>query len=292
MHLRHKAAPWLLLAPFLLLFGVFCAYPLLVSLRLSTQQTFGPGTARQVGLDNFATLSRDPLFWKALRNTVVFTLGTVIVQIPIALLLAILLNRPGLRGRAVLRLILFAPVLVGVVFVGMIFSVIFEKRTGLLNQMLHAGLGWSLDFPWLEHYVMPALILATVWQYVGFSMVYFLAALQNVSPELSEAAHMDGAGRWKQFRHVVLPAIRPVGTFVVLLSVIGSFQLFELPYILFSNIPGGPDNRALTLVMYLYQTGFQTGDLGYASAIGWAMALVLVACAALQRIASAGGERL
>lgn len=286
---RSALAPWLLLAPFFVLFIAFTAYPLVGSLWLSTRQTFGPGASRGVGPGNFSQLLQDPLFWRALRNTVVFTLGSVLIQLPLSLLLAMALNRPGLRGRAVLRLIMFAPVLVGVVFVGMMFSVIFEKRTGMLNQMLHAVSGWSLDFPWLETYVMPALILATLWQYVGFNMVYFLAALQSVPQELEEAASMDGAGAWGRFRHVVVPAIRPVGTFVVLLSIIGSFQLFELPYILF-NATGGPDNRGLSLVLYLYQCGFQTGDLGYASAVGWAMAVVLMACAVLQRVVSAKEE--
>jgi ABC-type sugar transport system permease subunit len=282
-------APWVLLAPFLVLFAVFTAYPLVASLWLSTRQTFGPGASTGVGLGNFAHLAGDPLFWRALRNTVVFTLGSVLIQLPLSLALAVALNRPGLRGRAALRLILFAPVLVGVVFVGMIFAVIFEKRTGMLNQMLHGAVGWNLDFPWLETYVMPALILATLWQYTGFNMVYFLAALQNVPEELDDAARMDGAGAWSRFRHVTIPAIRPVAAFVVLLSIVGSFQLFELPYILF-NGTGGPDNRGLSLVLYLYQTGFQTGDLGYAAAIGWAMAIVLIACAIAQRVLGAKGE--
>jgi len=283
-------APWLLLSPFLAGLVVFTALPLALSVWLSVRQTYGPAHSVWVGASNFEHLLGDSLFWRALGNTVVFTLGSVFIQLPLSLLLAMVLNRPGLRGRAFFRLVLFSPVLVGVVFVAMIFAVIFEKQTGLLNRSLHGAFGWGLDFPWLEVYVMPALILATLWQYVGFNMVYFLAALQNVSKELGEAALMDGAGAWTRFRHVVVPAIRPVGTFVVLLSIIGSFQLFELPYILM-NGTGGPENRGLTLVMYLYQTGFQTGDLGYASAIGWVMTAVLALCAIGQRAISRGSER-
>jgi ABC-type sugar transport system permease subunit len=284
-----RVAPWALLSPFLALFAIFLIAPLAMSIWLALRQTFGSGTSRFVGLDNFTHLARDPLFWRAMRNTVLFTLGSVFVQLPLSLLMALLLDRPGLVGRGVLRLILFSPVLVGVVFVAMMFSVIFEKRTGLLNQLLHRATGWNLDFPWLESYVMPAMILATLWQYMGFNMVYFLAALQNVPADLREASSLDGAGRWHTFRHVVVPAIRPVAVFVVLLSIVGSFQLFELPYILFAGT-GGPDNRGLSLVMYLYQTGFQTGDLGYASAIGWMMALILGACAILQRVLGARSE--
>ncbi|MEM6312976.1 MAG: sugar ABC transporter permease, partial [Planctomycetota bacterium] len=119
--------------------------------------------------------------------------------------------------------------------------------------------------------------------YVGFNMVYFLAALQSVDKSLLEAAEIDGANAWHRLLNVTLPAIAPVASFVVLLSFIGSMQLFELPYLLLGNGPG-PENRGLTVVMYLYQTGFDTGDLGYASAIGWTLALILIAFALLQRV--------
>lgn len=291
-----RFAPWILLAPFLAVFAVFTLYPAISSVWLSTRQTFGPGVSVPVGGSNFTNLLKDPSFWTALRNTVVFTLGSVLVQLPLSLLLALILNRPDIKGRTFFRVVLFSPVLVGVVFVGMLFTLLFEKRTGLINQMLHASsqmlhapTPWNLEFPWLETYVMPALIVATLWQYVGFNMIYFLAALQNVPKELEEAARMDTSAVWSRFRHVTLPAIMPVGTFVVLLSIIGSFQVFELPYILL-NGTGGPENRGLTLVMYLYQTGFQTGDLGFAAAIGWVMALVLGACAIGQRLVSRRAE--
>ncbi len=161
----------------------------------------------------------------------------------------------------------------------MMFAVLFDKRTGLINVALNSVTGvfadaagwdairWDLNFAWLQEHVMPALIIASLWMWVGFNMVYFLAALQNVSRELTEAATVDGAGAWRRFASIVLPAIRPVAGFVVLLSIIGSLQLFELPWILLNN-SGGPDNRGLTVMSYLYQTGFESGDLGYASAIG------------------------
>jgi ABC-type sugar transport system permease subunit len=141
--------------------------------------------------------------------------------------------------------------------------------------------GWDPEFAWLDAHIMPSLIVASVWLYAGFNMIYFLAALQNVNRELLDAASIDGAGPWSRFRHIVLPEIRPVATFVVLLSVIGSFQLFELPWVLLDN-SAGPDNRGLTVVMYLYQTGFLVGDLGYASAIGWVLGVILAIAAAVQ----------
>ncbi len=286
---RDRAA-WLLLAPFLALVVVFTLWPLAGAVLLAGQQTFGPGTSRFVGLANFRGVLADPLFWQALQNTIVFTLGSVLIQLPIALALAMLLNQPGLKGRSFFRLVLFSPVMVGVVYVGMIFFVLLQKRTGLINQLLAMLLpSWDINFAWLEHWIMLAMILASLWQYTGFNMVYFLAALQSVPSELQEAARIDGASWWKRFRHVTLPAIIPVGSFVVLLSIIGSFQIFELPFILLQG-NAGVDNKGLTIVGYLYQTGFQSGDLGYASALGWVIALVLGVCALAQRVLSARAE--
>lgn len=306
--------PWLFLAPFLTIFGVFTAYPFVQSMFLSMRQTFGPGTSAFVGAANYRAIASDPLFWKALTNTALYTAASVFIQLPLALGLAMLLNSPRLRGRAVLRMIFFAPSLVGVVFVAMMFTVMFDKRTGIINVALHRcsswtshgvewlaslfieaeaassfadSLVWSLDFAWLQDHVLIALVVASLWMWVGFNMIYFLAALQNVSAELNDAALVDGASRWQRFQCVVLPAIRPVAGFVVLLSIVGSFQVFELPWILLNNT-GGPDNRGLTVVTYLYQTGFQAGDLGYASAIGWVLAIILIVCASLQRLSARG----
>lgn len=298
---KMNAAPWVLLAPFLCVFAVFTAYPLARSLVLSMQQTYGPGTQEYVGVRNYRFIATDPLFWTAVRNTVTYTLGSVFIQLPLSLGLALLLNRPEVRARGLFRLVFFAPSLVGMVFVAMMFTVMFDKRTGLINVGLNRltgkvsemtgleGMVWNLDFAWLQDHVMAALIVASLWMWVGFNMIYFLAALQNVSKELMEAATVDGAGPWRRFVSIVVPAIRPVAGFVVLLSIIGSLQLFELPWILLGN-SGGPDNRGLTVVSYLFQTGFEAGDLGYASAIGWVLAVILIACAALQRLTARGEE--
>lgn len=285
--IRTNATPWILLGPFLAVFAIFTLVPLVQAVRLAFQQTYGPGHVRFVGLDNFVHLASDPLFWRACRNTLVFTAGSVFIQLPLSLALALMLNRPKVRGRAVLRLVFFAPSLVGVVFVAMLFLVLLEKQTGLINRSLHTLVGFDLDFPWLERYIMAALILASLWQYVGFNMLYFLAALQNVSKDQVEAATLDGAGPLGRFTHVTIPSIRPVATFVVLLSIVGSFQLFELPFVLLQG-SGGPSNQGLTVVMYLYQTGFETGDLGYASAIGWTMGLALIGFAVAQRLLARG----
>ena len=289
----HSAwTPWLFLAPFLLSFGGFIAWPAVRSLVLAFEQTYGPKTVAFVGPVNFRFMLHDSFLWTAVGNTLVFTLAAVLVQIPAALGLALLLNRSDLRGRRVFRMIFFAPSIVGLAFVAILFGFLFEKRTGLVNASLHhLVVSWDPDFPWLEHYVMPSLIIAQLWLSAGFYMVYFLAALQNVPGELLDAANIDGASPWQRFRHVTLPEIRPVLNIILLLVVTGSFQLFDLPYLLFNDTAGnGPDNRALTVVTYLFQTGFRSGDLGYASAIGWMLTLVLVGFALLQRQIARKGE--
>lgn len=289
---RRVVFSWVMLAPFMVLFLVFVVYPLIQSAFLAANQTFGPGTRTFVGTKNFELLITDPVFWKAIRNTFIYALGSLFVQLPIAFLLALALNSPKLRGRGIYRLIFFSPQLMGLVFVSILGALAFEKRAGLINQALDAAgindlLVWItgndawLEPDWLQQHVMATLILISLWLYVGFNMIYFLAALQSVDKSLLEAAEIDGAGPWGKLRHVIFPSVKPVATFVILLSMIGSLQLFELPYILLES-SGGPDNKGLTIVMYLYQNGFDLGDLGFASAIGWVLALILIGLALVQ----------
>jgi len=288
MHNRVRAslAPYGLLLPFAVLFGLFTLYPLARSLVLAFQQTFGPEATRYVGLANFAALLKDSLFWVAVRNTVLYTLGSVLIQLPLAMILALALQSKGVRGKRFFRMLLFAPATVGVAYAAIMFGVMFEKQTGLINQLLQSVTGRGLDFPWQQEHVLWMLILASLWMFTGFNMIFFSAALANVREELVEASTLDGASAWQRFVHVIVPEIRPVAGFVVLMSVIGSLQLFELPYLILNN-SGGPDNRGLTIITYLYQNGFENGDLGYASAVGWMLATVLILIAAAQRVIAA-----
>ena len=186
--------PWFFLGPFLLLFAVFFAWPLARAAVLSFEQTYGPGVVVFIGLRNATFLLRDPLFWTAFKNTVIFTVGSLLVQMPAALGLALLLNRPSLKGRHWFRLVFFSPALIGIVFAATLATLVFEKQTGLINYALHSLFHrWDPDFPWLDDYLMTSLILAALWLYAGFNMVYFLAALQNVPAEQIDgtAGHAD-----------------------------------------------------------------------------------------------------
>ena len=281
--MRRTVVPYVLLAPFFVVFSTFMLYPFIKSVILSFHQTYGPGTQLFVGLDNFRYMLGDPSFYVAVWNTSVFAFFSVFLQLPLALGFALLLNSPHVRGRNFFRFALFSPHLLGQVFVAVMFTVMYAPTYGLVNQGLQAIFGWGLETRWLQNepLVMPALVLAALWMYTGFNMIYFLAALQAVDRTLYDAAQVDGANNAHQFLHVTAPAIRPVATFVVIMSTIGSYKLFELPYILLNQTPG-PNQSGLTIVMYLYEMGFDNGDLGYASAIGWVLVLIILTISLVQ----------
>lgn len=278
-------APWLLLSPYIAVTLMFTVYPLLNAGVLAFYQTNGPASRAFVGLDNFRFILSDPTFYRALQNTSIFALCSVFLQLPLSLGLALLLNTSQSRLKGFFRLVLFSPNLVGQIFVGILFSVLFTPRYGLINRFIQALTGWGLEKNWLGEpaLVMPAIVLTALWVYVGFNMIYFLAALQSVDKSLEEAARIDGANPFQVFWNVTLPSMRHVVAFVVIISIIGSFQLFELPLALLPATNGrGPDNAGLTVISYLYEIGFSQGDLGLGSAIGWVVALVILAVSALQ----------
>jgi len=266
---------WFFISPYLILTAFFFIYPFLSAIFLAFHQTNGPKSKIFVGWKNFAFVLSDGDFHTAFWNTTVYALASLCVQLPLSLGLAMLLNAKKDRLKGVFRLILFSPHLVGQVFVGIIFSLLFMPRHGLFNRFLQKLFFWGLDKEWLANpvLVMPALIIVSMWMYVGFNMIYFLAALQNVDQELTEAALIDGANGWQRFWAVTVPAIKPVGIFVVIMSTIGSYQLFEMPYSMLRGY--GPKNAGLTIVGYLYRTAFETGDLGTGAAIGWLLALII-----------------
>jgi ABC-type sugar transport system permease subunit len=283
---RYRAAPYLFLLPYFVLTAIFFLYPLGYATLLAFYQTNGPGTKAFVGLSNFRFLVSDSDFHKALWNTTVFAFFSICLQLPLSLALAMLLNSKIGKLKGFFRLAIFAPNLVGQVFVGVLFMVLFTPRYGLFNVLLQSLFGWGLEEQWLSNpaLVMPAIIIASLWLYVGFNMIYFLAALQNVEQSQIEAARIDGAGPLGIFFNVTIPAIMPVATFVIVTSTIGSFQLFELPYTLLQQQNGGygPADSGMTVVGYLYRNAFDNGDLGTAAAIGWMLTFLVLAISLVQ----------
>jgi ABC-type sugar transport system permease subunit len=274
--LQSRAAPYLFVSPFVVIFCVFQLYPLGRSLYLSFHKTAGARHAMFVGWSNYRfLLGHDLLFGLATLNTLYYTVAFLVLQIPLSLGLAVLLNSRQVRFRRLFRFSFFSSYLVGQVFVGVIFYQLFSAN-GLVNELLGMILRRAVQIPWLTspNMVMPSILIASLWLATGYGMVYFLAALQAIDPGLYEAAAMDGAGSWSKFFHVTLPGIRPMLAYMVLVGAIGGFQLFELPFVLLQG--AGPDGRGMTIVMYLFIVGFSSGDLGYASAIGWTLVAILV----------------
>lgn len=285
MTLRHSEqaiarAPWLFLAPFGLVFLTFTVYPLCASVHLSLRQTVGSSVDVFVGAGNFAELLGDGVFWGALGRTAYFAGLSLVVQLPVALGLALLVHQKKLVGRGLFRTAFFLPVLVGAVFIGVAFKRIYGVQDGVLNQVL--GLVGLPALDWLRNprIVMDTLVLTGVWMFAGFNMVYFLAGLQGIPEELYEAATVDGAGAWQRFCNVTLPGIWPIAAFLITASTIGSFGLFDLPWVLMER--GGPGRASTTVMVYLYERGFLGGDLGYAAALGWLVTIILLLIALVQ----------
>lgn len=275
-------SPLLFLAPAAALFAVFTLYPLGRSAVLCFYNSAGPHHRIFVGMANVRFLMRDPLFWIACGNTAAYTLLFVALYLPISLALAVLLHSSRVRGRNFLRGAFLSTYLVGQVFVAVIFALLLTPRHGWLSRAIATIAPALGDFDPKTHplFALPTMVGLSLWFSVGYAMVYLLAALSAIEPELYAAAAMDGAGSLWRFWHITLPSLRPTLALLTLAATIASFQLFELPY-LFFNGPG-PAFSGLTIVMYLYQQGFEVGNLGYASAIGWALAILLSIVAAVQ----------
>ncbi|MFJ9454516.1 carbohydrate ABC transporter permease [Kitasatospora sp. NPDC101447] len=275
---RRTAVPYLLLAPALLTFGVFKAYPVVDSLLLSF--TTGSGAAtRSAGLANYRRLLADPLFWTALRNTAEILVVQVPLMLALAVLMAVAINSAFVRWRAVWRLGIFMPSVTGLVATGVIFAYLLKADDGAVNWLLDAVGLPTADWLGQPFWARMAVVLVLTWHYTGYNAVIYLAGLQSIPRELYEAAMVDGAGPIRRFTAITLPGLRPVLLFTLVLSTIGTLQLFDEPYVLTG---GGPDNATLTVSMYLYQNGFRYFDFGYASAIAYALTLLVSVLGAVQ----------
>ena len=288
---------WGFLAPALLAIGVFFCLPVVASLGLSFTDFDIYAIAsldqlRFVGLANYVALLRDPLFWQALANTLYFVGVGGPLSVGVSLGAALLVNARLVRAKRFFRTIFFMPVVTTLVAVAVVWRYLYHPRHGLLDH----ALGW-LGIPpidWLgdPDWAMPALILMAVWKNFGFNMVIFLAGLQAIPERLYEAARIDGASDGQAFRSVTLPMLVPTSVFVVIVTMIGYFQLFAEPYVM---TQGGPSNRTLSIVLLMYQQGFRWWNLGPAAAIAFVLFAIILALTALQLrlrpLEIAGGRR-
>ena len=287
---QRKVIPYIYLSPFLIAFLIFTVYPAGASFFLSFQRVRGFISAEEgggvvlehQGLKNYERLlTKDKRFRTAIINGAEFAAGTVLIQMPLALGVALLMNAPHVRFKTLARLAFFAPYITSAIVVAWIFTLIFEDRYGLLNAVIgFAGvepIAWLID----KDFVMPALIILGLWTWVGYNSLFFLAGLQNVPDDLKEAARIDGAGTLRVFWHITIPFLRPVFVFVIITGLIGSFSLFSQPYLLFDS-GSGPQDSALFPLMYLFFMGFENFRMGYASAMGFVLTVIILMVTGLQ----------
>lgn len=259
--------------PCFLLFLVFRFGPAIVGVLLSFFEYTLGDSPRFTGFDNFVRMFDDPLFWQALKVTVIFTVLYLPLSIAASLGLALLVRR-SFRGSRLFRSIFFLPVITSLVLAATIFTWLFSS-SGPLGKLI--GDSWLAS----TTLVIPALVVVSVWSRFGYGMLIVLARLQDVPRELEEAALVDGAGAWARFRHVTLPQLRPALFFLAVIETTTSFQVFDLVYVMTG---GGPARSSYTLVMALYDQGFQYFDLGYASALGVALFVLTLFVALIQRV--------
>lgn len=264
---------WLFLGPPALLLAIFVMVPLMDLLLLSFQKWDGLGPRSFVGARNFDDVLTDPRFWAALRNNVLFSVGTVVGTITLGFGLALAIDRRVTGWRAY-KVIYFLPVMISMAVVAVLFSAVLEPNFGLVNSGLRAiGLG---DFAkvWLGDpaLAMPVIMLVWTWQYTGLAMIYLLAAMESIPQSLHDAATVDGVSELQRVRYVVLPLIRGVLTTVVLLQLVFSLKVFDIAWVM---TKGGPGFATEVWAILMYRAGFIDGRFGYAAAVAVTMSLII-----------------
>ena len=285
MAMGRRANPaWLFVAPALAAIALFLFVPVVASLLLSFTDfdiyaVANPANLRFVGLGNYGALLGDPLFARALRNTLYYVAVGGPLSVAASLVAALLVNARFARFRPLFRTAFFLPVVTTLVAIAVVWRYLYHPRVGLVNQLLaHLGIApidWLGDPLW----AMPAIIAMSIWKNFGFNMVIFVAGLQAIPERLYEAASLDGAGPWRQFRHVTLPMLAPTALFVAVMTMIGGFQLFAEPYVM---TQGGPSNATLSIVLLMFQEGFRFWNMGYAAAVAFVLFAILLVATALQ----------
>ncbi|MBU6485193.1 MAG: sugar ABC transporter permease [Betaproteobacteria bacterium] len=270
---------WLLLLPAMSLLALFTHYPAIANLWHSFHSTARANHPSVfVGLDNYRSMVEDPIFWQALKNNLWYAVGTIPLSIALALLMAIWVNN-RIPGRGILRLAYFTPTILPMIAVANIWLFFYTPQYGLLEQFL-GSLGFA-SHNWLgtRSTALPALMVVAIWKEAGFFMIFYLAALQSISPQLAEAAAIEGASRAYFFRRVTFPLLMPTTLFVLINAVINAFRMVDHVVVM---TRGGPDNATELLLYYIYEVGFRFWDSSYAAALTMVLLAILAVVALLQ----------
>jgi len=271
---------FLFLIPLGVLTILFKIYPIFYSFYLSLTKWNGLApTPTWVGLDNYAALLQDATVYHALLNTAYYSVGIIVVGLPLALFLAALLNQ-RIRGRTFFRTVYFAPNIASTVAVSMVWLWLLNTRSGLINYLLSLAHVPAQDWLLNPRLAMPSVIAMTIWKDLGYDMVLFLAGLQGIPKEFYDAAKIDGAGTWGCFRHVTLPLLMPTTFLVLVLTTIGSFQVFTQVFVM---TQGGPMGATDVIVYHIYSAAFENFQLGYGAALSYVLFVILFVLTLLQR---------
>jgi multiple sugar transport system permease protein len=273
-----SSAAYLFLAPALSAIFVFFFIPVIAAFIMSFTDfdIYSLGSwdnARFVGFNNYLHLFEDPLFWTALKNTFYYVFAATPLSIAVSLSAAILLNSKLIKYKAIFRLSYFIPVITSLVAVAIVWRFIYHPRFGILNYFL--GFFGINPIDWLgsPDWAMPAIILMSIWKNFGYNMIIFIAGLQNIPEYLYEAAELEGAGKWQQFKTITLPMLAPTTVFIGLITMIGFFQLFAEPYVM---TQGGPLNSTISIVHYMYQEGFRWWNMGYSASLAFVLFIIIL----------------
>ena len=276
---RDNRAGWAFAAPFLVFFVAFLVWPILHGFYLSfTGQTLTGAGGELVGLANYAEAFQDPVMWRSLGNTALFTVLSTIPLVLVALVLALLVDL-GIPGQWLWRLSFFMPVLLASTVVALFWTWMYNPQLGLINALLEPlgiePIAWLQDEKW----AMLAVTLTTLWWTVGFNFLLYLAALQNIPEQQFEAAAIDGAGKWRQLFSITIPQLGPTTGLIVILQIIASLKVFDQFYMM---TQGGPNGTTRPIVQYMFETGFTGYRFGYSSAISYIFFAVVVIISLVQ----------
>ncbi|MEV7322353.1 sugar ABC transporter permease [Streptomyces sp. NPDC093970] len=279
----HTLAPLVLVAANVVLFALFFVWPAVIGLVYSFTDYTGVGAFRFVGLDNYTNLFGDSTFYDALSRTLLYTVLVVPLNFVLSLLVANLVVSKRAKGASIARVVFFVPWLISPIVVGVLWRWLFGENFGLINYVVEKLGGHAIAWQSNADLSLGVVVMAGAWWGTAFSMLLFIAAIKNVPTSYYEAASLDGAGPWRQFVSITLPSIAPTSFIVVLLNTINAMKEYPL-FVSLNN--GGPGTSNNLLVQYIYQTGFNRGQIGYASAASFVLMLILMAVAIVQLVAN------
>jgi len=271
---RENTVAWLFILPAILGTLIFIIIPVFCSFSLSFAKWDLLNSISFVGFDNYREIFREGLFWKILINTIIFALSTSVFGVIIPLILASILNT-RIRGSEFFKSAYFLPYITPMIVIGVVWGWIFDPNIGFLNQFLHLNINWLYD----SKYAMPAIIIVSVWKLIGYNMILFLSGFSSISQEIFEAAMVDGATHLKRFFYVTVPLLSPTIFFVIIVTAISSFQVFDLIYLM---TEGGPFDSTNVLVYSIYKNAFEYFNIGKASAIAYVLFVIILVLTLVQ----------